>query len=99
MVWIEIWQKSYNKKYDYEQQDLINRYNDKFDRLIGFLKNNHSMIVEIRRIGERVFVELDVYYRDGGLWTEPIGSVIRADLTPKQLSKFESIFGDDCEWL
>lgn len=99
MVWVEIWQKSYNKKYDYKQQDLINRYNDKFDKLVGFLKKNHSMIVKIRNIGERVFVELDGNFKDGDVWTKPIGSVIKADLTPKQFQEFQSIFGDDCEWL
>lgn len=95
MVWIEIWEKSYNKKYDYEQQDLINRYNDKFENLVKFLKNNDSLIIEIRNIGEKVFVELNGTFTDGGIWVEPKGSVIQADLTPKQFQEFKSIFRDD----
>ena len=100
MVWINIWQDKYNTKLDYMSQELINRYNEKFNNLFKFLKNHHSMIstLQVRgSIDKIVYVKFDDMNTGIPVNEKLIGISIGAECTDKQIRTLKEYFGDELQ--
>lgn len=90
MVWIEICEHKYNEKYDYMEMNLLNRYNEKFDKLIKFIKNHHSMIsiFEIRGdLDKIVYINFDGLVRNND--DNVYSTSISAKCTDNQIRQIE----------
>ena len=80
-MWIELWEKKWNKKYEYTETNLKLRSNEKYDKVIEFL-NGFEPIIEFktvpnyRRMSERINVFTENW-------------IISIDCTIKQLFKLE----------
>lgn len=102
MVWITISEVYYDSKYDYNSSQIMDRYNEKFDKVVKFLNINRSRIIEVVRLcDDRILIKTDFIHpraRDGK-YHKTIGTTFLVEnLTRNQWGELHTHFKDDDAW-
>lgn len=98
MVWIEIWEQKYDRRYDYMATSLVNRYNEKFDKFVKFLKNHHSLLTKcsLNTRYDSISFEFDGVVRETQFSERILGTTfVATNCTKKQIKTLKEIFGDE----